>query len=173
MSARHSCEELASLIINSPKFSECSGSSSPNKHHYGTGGLIQHTTEVVNLCEQVSSELGFNTTFQQELFLAALYHDIGKIYDYHFDIDKWVTTTHKRRIHHISRSAQIWLENSNKFKDQFPRIKEVQDSILHAILAHHGSKEAGSPITPDTKLAWILHLCDGLSARCNDTEDLR
>jgi 3'-5' exoribonuclease len=51
--------------------------------------------------------------------------------------------------------------------------KETQqtiDNVLHAILAHHGSREWGSPVVPLTKLAWMLHLCDGISARMDDAE---
>jgi 23S rRNA maturation-related 3'-5' exoribonuclease YhaM len=48
------------------------------------------------------------------------------------------------------------------------RYKDMHDNVLHAIIAHHAWREWGSPCTPDTRLAWLLHLCDSLSARLND-----
>lgn len=169
--AKYFCSSFVSLVMNYPKFLECSGSSSPNKHHYGTGGLVEHTAEVITLCDTVAEKLGYNSDFKQELFLAALYHDIGKVYDYEYTSDGWIATSHKYKIHHISKSAQIWIEHSNTLN--FWWVRDIRDRVLHAILAHHGRKEAGSPVTPLTKLAWMLHLCDGLSARCNDTVEIK
>jgi 23S rRNA maturation-related 3'-5' exoribonuclease YhaM len=44
------------------------------------------------------------------------------------------------------------------------------DEVTHAILSHHGQREWGSPVRPATKLAWILHTCDMMSARVNDCD---
>ena len=36
--------------------------------------------------------------------------------------------------------------------------------------AHHGIRAWGSPVSPNTQLAWLLHLSDNLSARLNDCD---
>jgi 23S rRNA maturation-related 3'-5' exoribonuclease YhaM len=80
---------------------------------------------------------------------------------------KWKGTEHKRTIHHISRSAITW--NRACAFHEFDYGKYA-DSVTHNILSHHGQREWGSPVMPKTKAAWLLHLCDGISARMNDAD---
>ena len=53
----------------------------------------------------------------------------------------------------------------NKIKFNFT---DEHDEVLHAILSHHGRREYGSPVSPSTRIAWLLHLCDSISARMFD-----
>ena len=39
------------------------------------------------------------------------------------------------------------------------------ENLLHAVIAHHGRKEWGSPQEPKTKEAWTVNLIDMLSSR--------
>jgi 3'-5' exoribonuclease len=162
-------ESLSETVLADPRFLVWSGSSKPNQHHYGKGGLAQHTWEVAHLCLQnnkMFTKLEKGVT-DQRAFLAALYHDAGKMWDYSpLDLDHkdWQGNEHKRRIHHISRSALVWHDAAEKGGVA----AEMHDDILHAILSHHGAREWGSPVSPATRLAWLLHLCDGLSARMDD-----
>ncbi|UCH72515.1 MAG: HD domain-containing protein [Thermoplasmatales archaeon] len=164
-------------ILEDPRFVVWSGSSKPYQHHYGKGGLVQHTSEVADLCRAVRlyyfmRDLEIDP---KELFLSAFFHDVGKMYDYEPqtlidhpycpDYHHWRSTQHKRMIHHISRSALIWSENAKKDKTIY---KEYHDKVLHAILAHHNCSEAGSPVAPKSRVAWLVTLCDNLSARMRD-----
>ena len=156
---------LANQILLDARFPRWSGSAKPEHHHYGDGGLVRHTWEVVNLCFVNKDALNITAIDDEELFLAALYHDVGKFHDYTKIDGVWQGTEHKRLIHHISRSAITW---SNTFQ-QLPNInRDIHDPVLHAILAHHGHREWGSPVAPKTQVAWLLHLCDGISARMDD-----
>lgn len=175
---------LANKVLERNDFRIWSGSSKPEQHHYGNCGLLIHTQEVVHLC--LLNEQAMNLGLDRQLvYLAALYHDIGKVWDYtpnmpHGQIDSfetlselgdsacynWSSTDHKYKIHHITRSALFFNENVHiDPKDE--------DEITHAILAHHGLREWGSPVTPKTKLAWLLHLCDNMSARMYDCGGLK
>jgi len=162
---------ISSEVLENPKFSIWSGSSKPYLHHYGRGQLAQHTMEVIDLCFQNNIYLG-KPIDERKLFLAALFHDVGKMWDYQpvkvDNYDEWEGTKHKRQVHHISRSALVWNEIIVKYTDTI----DEPDDVLHAILAHHGCREWGSPVIPNTKLAWMLHLCDGISARMNDADKL-
>jgi len=165
---------ISDIILKDPRFVIWSGSSKPSQHHYGTGGLAVHTFEVVELCKINNRHLSYPLK-DRDIFLAALFHDVGKMWDYEpvsgwpspvQSDTAWRGTIHKRRIHHISRSALVWskaVESSNS-------CREIEDEITHAILSHHGRREWGSPVAPHTPLAWLLHLCDGISARMNDCE---
>ncbi len=165
---------LRDLCGKYPQFETWSASSEPFKHHYGEGGLIQHTAEVIELCFSTRHTLNLeNVIDKEELFYAALFHDVGKIYDYEFEpVDNiWIKTEHARKIHHIFRSALIWNELISEYEH-----KEIKDkygnSVTHAILAHHGCREYGSPVSPKSRTAWLLHLCDAISARMNDADTL-
>ena len=162
-------ENYIKAVIDDSRFWIWSGSSKPIQHHYGKGGLATHTWEVIQLSQMVAEKYKLTLDERQQLFLAALYHDIGKICDYEpvrnefneFDYNEWQKTEHCRLIHHIPRSTLIFNENCNPWY-------KYKDEVIHCILSHHGQKEWGSPVQPRTKIAWILHLCDGLSARVDD-----
>lgn len=168
--------QVSDYLLGDNRFPYWSGSSIKGQHHYGKGGLIVHTLEVVRLCFASIHCLREYEVDTTELFLAALFHDAGKLYDYEPvvrgypdapEYSEWVSTPHKRYIHHISRSALMWSEASKIV----PSIQsKYHDSVLHAILAHHTSREAGSPVAPKSRVAWLITLCDNMSARMNDAD---
>ena len=163
-------ENLVLNVINNPKFSTWSGSSKPHQHHYGKEGLINHTLEVIELCManyELMKTIHDDMQNPELYFLAALYHDVGKIWDYeptNEQMTEWTSAKHKRNIHHISRSCIEW----NLIAQKENLDQEFTDAVSHAILAHHGLREWGSPVAPNSRVAWMLHLCDGISARMYD-----
>lgn len=161
---------LCSVILGDIRFPIWSGASKEHQHNYGRGGLAVHTAEVVTLCLNNNAFFG-NPVDQRKVFLAALFHDCGKMWDYAPSADgvNWISTKHKRHIHHISRSALVFKEATLKYPVA-GMTEEVVDEILHAILSHHGLREWGSPVAPNSKLAWLLHLCDNIAARLTDCE---
>ena len=162
-------------VLTNEKFKICSGSGEREHHHYGDDGLAIHTAEVIQLMLSANTTLHCSVC-EEEIFIAGLFHDLGKVWDYekiqvavpglHGPVFKWEwqKTIHARRVHHISRSAIEWSLCASKYG--LP--KEMTENVLHAILSHHGSREHGSPVAPHTKLSWLLHLCDNLSARMDD-----
>lgn len=164
--------DIASIVLDDPRFPVWSGSSQHYQHHYGTGGLAQHTWEVTDLSlanRLTLDDFGYPVPTERATFLAGLYHDIGKLDDYtEIAPGNWTGTPHKRLIHHISRSAIIW----SRAVDRFPGYRDIEDEVLHAILSHHGTRQWGSPVAPKTRLAWLLHFSDCMSARYNDADTL-
>lgn len=177
LTVKYNVVDLAKVIFDDYRFFIWSGSSKPYTHHYGPGKLALHTLEVVELCLSTNDQMDRwgKKVDEQSLFLAALFHDVGKMWDYEpvsigwngkeglTDYKDWQSTRHKRQIYHLPRSAIVW---SHAMKDH--GYSDPEDQILHAILAHHGQKDYGSPVTPQTRMAWILHLCDSISARLDD-----
>lgn len=153
--------DACKFVLEDDRFAEWSGSGSPENHHYGDGGLLQHTAEVVRLCEMTLKTLPCKAN-PRVLFTAAIWHDYGKIWDYQKNGDVWSkSNNHARTIHHISRSVM-------EYHIAWGSDTEFDNAIVHCILSHHGRREWGSPVEPLSEEAWILHLCDNLSARVND-----
>lgn len=177
--------KVASELLNDSRFDIWSGSSKPEQHHYGKHGLTTHTHEVMALAFGARQNLQLENNIDAiELYFSVLFHDSGKMYDYSplyrdisdprsdkdkfvTDYGEWTPTRHRRTIHHISRSALIWHDASTIVPELHDK---YHDAVLHNILAHHGRREWGSPVMPLTKTAWLLHLCDSISARMNDCD---
>lgn len=174
---------VAEVLLYNPNFGECWGGLA-GQHHAFNGGLALHTKEVTDIAFSSSKVLKLDID-KIELFLACLYHDAGKTFDYVknpsygvtcYSLEngcalepepQYIASPHKRLIHHISRSAIMWSHAISNY----PVLEhKYHDTVLHAILAHHGHREWGSPVAPKTKTAWLLHLSDGISARMNDAD---
>lgn len=181
LSEYYKCWYLTQYVLGHHRFPLWSAASKPGTHHYGKGGLAQHTLEVAELCLMnnvyfAKDGRGVDTV---QLFVAAVFHDFGKIDDYEpvgretsdgdfvHDHENWKATDHKYKIHHVNKSAMAFNEVCN-IQMVNP---EWRDEVVHAILAHHGRPEWGSPVEPQSRLAWILHLSDHMSARMFDCEN--
>lgn len=198
MAGRYNAEvhDIANFLLEDSRFPLWSGSSKPNQHHYGYGGLVKHTYEVVTLCKRVHDLIGMDdgTIYGIEqgilngadkidetvLFLGALFHDAGKMSAYEpcpndpthptthpNNYRLWNTTDYARLIYHIPGSAVAWTEACG-----FAEVKNhvLHDKVLHVILSHHAQRQYGSPVAPKTREAWLVHFCDGISARMNDAD---
>lgn len=158
------------FVTNYPFFDYWSGSHREDLHHYGDQQLTRHVLEVFELGLDARRTLKVTDFDLTAWFFASVFHDSGKLFDYRpIGHGAWEPLKHRRLIHHLPRSAIIWHDAVVKYPDLN---LEYHDDVLHAILAHHGSREAGSPVAPKTRLAWMLHLCDGLSARMDDADTL-
>lgn len=161
---------FSDIILNSEKFKICSGSSIESHHHYGDGKLALHTLQVIELSLMNWDYFNPNDSLinKSKVFLSALFHDYGKLWDYQKVEGKWIPTSHKYKVHHIARSAieferifqLLSIENSS-FNH---KLLSHKDEIVHAILSHHHLREWRSPVSPQTQLAWVIHLSDSMSA---------
>lgn len=159
-----SFDNLASAIYSQKEFQVCTGSRQQGHHHFGDGGLQKHTLEVLEIA--INNARWFNEKERwprvdmRDVFFACLFHDYGKIWDYQKIDGDWAATEHKKRYHHVFRSALEW--NSLATQHGYPLTN--REEVMHAILAHHNLPEWGSPVRPRTPLALIVHNADYLSA---------
>jgi 3'-5' exoribonuclease len=129
------------------------------EYHRLDGGLIVHTAEVLK------HAIGMARTCHADiaiLVVAAIFHDCMKVRDYQKDEDgQWKDAYYKNIIRHLCGSHAEFVAKCQIWNLSGPHV----DHIEHCILAHHGRKEWGSPVDPQTKEAMILHFADMLS--CN------
>ncbi len=140
------------------------GSGAQKQHHAYPGGLVVHTAEVLRGCLTMAKDYVGRVNVDV-LVCAAIFHDCMKIRDYEAcesteeNPNGFRNTDYKYRIHHIAGSYHEWMRvASGKLPQDFV------DAVGHCILAHHGRREWGSPVTPQTLEAMILNCADGLSA---------
>ncbi len=128
-------------------------------HHACVGGLIEHTLAVARLCEAFASQ--YPAADRDLLLAAALLHDAGKVYEYAVG-QTFEHTIEGRLLGHIVMIA-------TRVSEVIRRRNDVPDDLrvrlLHAVVAHHGRLEYGSPIVPSTIEAALLHQADVTDAQ--------
>lgn len=134
------------------------GPAAKNLHHNKVGGLLEHTISVVRLCAFLAEQ--YAEIDRDILLSAAMLHDIGKIVE--LSSETFDYTDHGRLIGHLFIGAQLIDHEASLIElgDD-----DMRTELLHAILAHHGSPEWGSPIVPMTLEAIVLHSADNLDAK--------
>jgi len=126
-------------------------------HHACVGGLIEHTLAVAQL---VLASCDLYAQLDRDLVLTvALLHDLGKIHTY--DPVTFGKTDRGAMWEHVYMSA--WqVDRHIEALPGFP--SELRLRVVHAILAHQGRLEYGSPVLPMTLEAIVLHNADRLDA---------
>ncbi|MEA3459118.1 MAG: HD domain-containing protein, partial [Chloroflexota bacterium] len=130
-------------------------------HHAYLGGLLEHVTEVIVLCQAV---LGLFPQIDRDLLLTgAILHDVGKIREfvYQTEIDY---SDEGRLWGHMVIGDRLISERVAQIPD-FP--PELAMRLRHMVLSHHGRHEWGSPRRPKTLEACALHYIDNLDAQVN------
>ncbi|OFX17601.1 MAG: hypothetical protein A2Z18_10275, partial [Armatimonadetes bacterium RBG_16_58_9] len=127
-------------------------------HHACLGGLAEHTINVVRNCIALA---GLYPDADRDLLLAAAaLHDVGKVDEY-----TWSRTIdysdEGRLVGHVAGGAMM-VRQAIQARDGFDELLGL--ALQHAVLAHHGSKEYGSPVEPRSIEALILHAADKLDA---------
>lgn len=132
------------------------------------------------------------------LIAAALWHDVMKVNEYHVQDWTGVKQATLDRIRYLAKRCdinnfEVWIKDSFQVKMfghhehiiagamEFAKWAahycgvsntDTIDAVTHCILAHHGRKEWGSPVEPQTIEALILHQSDMLSARYGATKEV-
>lgn len=136
----------------------CDAPAAKKLHHNVLGGLVEHTLTVTKICNFLASI--YPSLNRDILITASLLHDIGKIVE--LEPNSFEYSDAGRLLGHLFIGAEKILEHSAKLDEEN---QELKLELLHAILAHHGSQEWGSPIVPMTIEAMALHYADNLDAK--------
>ena len=136
-------------------------------HHAQRGGLAEHILSVMRLGQRVADHYPM---LDRDLVTAgALLHDIGKVQELAWDGGNTRYTDEGRLVGHIVMTAQAIREKAARIPG-FPPLLEAH--ITHAVLAHHGQLEYGSPKLPMTLEAYVVHAIDSLDSRIDSWLDL-
>ncbi len=129
-----------------------------NIHHAYRGGLLEHSLSVAKLAMTIAKQ--YPELDRQVLLVAAIFHDLGKIWEYSYGLVTDYTDA-GRLLGHMHLALEFLapiLEQCNVESDYIQHFK-------HLILSHHGTYEFGSPRLPQTPEAMILHYADNIDAK--------
>lgn len=127
-------------------------------HHAYRGGLLEHVLKVAEVGTSLARQYGAD----RNLVLAgALLHDIGKLEELEYECVPQYSTA-GNLLGHVTLGARL-VNRLAEGIEGFPDGLRIQ--IEHLVLAHHGSKEFGSPVEPMTVEAFILAAVDDLDAK--------
>ena len=123
-------------------------------HHGFVGGLLEHTLNVVRLCNcfcQTYPDLN-----RDLLLTAAAFHDVGKMRELSpFPENDY--TDEGQLLGHVYMGTEFVTDATRKIEG-FP--KALAKELCHCFLAHHGELEFGYPKKPATLEALALHYAD-------------
>jgi len=120
-------------------------------------GLLEHSLSVAQGVSALASTFG--GIDRDVAVTGALLHDIGKVEAYE------------------QSGGAIDLSDAGKLQGEIPlgyyRVRreieqiecfppEAAEAVLHIVLSHHGKLEHGSPVTPCTREATLVHMIDNL-----------
>lgn len=154
-------QQLADSFFGNNEFCEkfIQAPAATKVHHAYIGGLLEHTLNVTRACAAMA-EL-YPEASRDVLLIAAALHDAGKIEEF-----EWTNTIKYsdlgHAIGHIVTGAMMVKEAASKIEGFDPTLSLA---LQHAILSHHGLKEYGSPVLPESIEAMILHSADDLDAK--------
>jgi len=124
-------------------------------HHACIGGLLEHSLSVARL---VGTATDLYPEMDGDLAISvALLHDIGKMGSY--EATSFEITEEGALWGHVYAGSELVQRKIDGLAGFDP---ELRRRIVHAILAHHGRLEAGSPVVPMTLEAMVVHHADHL-----------
>jgi 3'-5' exoribonuclease len=139
-------------------------------HHPYTGGLVEHVWSMTRTACWVAEHYAryydrLDPPLNKGVVVAAtVLHDIGKLRELEYHPVESKYTKEGRLIGHILMGRDMVRQAAGAI-DGFP--EETLLILEHAILAHHGRKEFGSPVEPMTLEALLVSFVDDLDAKMN------
>ena len=134
-------------------------SAAKSVHHGFVGGLLEHTLNVMKLCEYYANQYSFLN--RDLLYTAAAFHDVGKMRELSaFPENDY--TDDGQLLGHIVMGVELVGASIRRIPG-FP--KKLSSELKHCILAHHGELEYGSPKKPALAEALALNFADNTDAK--------
>lgn len=158
------CKALNDYFFNNHTFVERfkRGIGGLNQHHNYIGGLAEHTLNVMYMAKAIAYR--YDCRYKDIAILSAKLHDIGKIEEYNVDGPFSVSMRGEMEGHiviGITMMEEAFKAGGDIYSEDF------KNRVKGCIVQHHGKVEFGSPKTPNTEEAFIVHYADFVDATFN------
>jgi 3'-5' exoribonuclease len=161
-----SLHNLADCFLIDDEFMDkfCSVPAGVKLHHAYYGGLLEHTTQMMETAVQIA--ILYPQLNRDLLLMGAFLHDIGKTAELAFGNDMRYTDS-GQLLGHSVLGVEILrdkiLESEKLSGEQFnPQIAML---LKHLLISHHGEYENQSPKLPMTPEAQTLHFIDSIDSK--------
>ncbi len=131
-------------------------------HHAYAGGLLDHILSCVRLAGRLADH--YPMADRDLLIAGAFLHDLGKIDELSYGKGGTSYTDEGKLVGHLVMTA-TWIRERARVLSGFP--KDLENHLIHIVLAHHGRLEYGSPKLPMTIEAFLVHELDEIDSRMN------
>jgi 3'-5' exoribonuclease len=121
-------------------------------------GLLEHCLTVAQGVHGMAAG-PFSDVDHDMAVTGALLHDIGKVQAYRMSNGAIELTDAGKLLGEIPLGYYLVRREIERI-DGFPA--DDAQAVLHIVLAHHGKLEHGSPVTPCTREATLVHMIDNL-----------
>lgn len=146
-------------------------------HHARRGGLLSHTVSMLKVAQAVAP--CYEDVVPDLLFSGVICHDLGKIVE-NDTVEGFVPqqSVSGELLGHINIAIEIlnraWKDVASTQPDVFSGSESdlIRQHLLHLVASHHGTKEWGSPVTPKTPEALLLHAIDNMDAKMEMIADV-
>lgn len=142
----------------------CTWPAAQSHHGAVRRGLLAHSVRVAHIAVQLGDAYGAGwLPHDKDLVIAAaLLHDVGKLYTLP-SIAGGSLPEEARQFDHVTLGTLIVRMAAEQAE---PKLSPTRlNALLHALLAHHGKREWGAPVEPQSVEAWLVHLADLAEAR--------
>lgn len=142
----------------------CSAPAGVKLHHAYKGGLLEHTTQMMELAVQIA--LLYPQLNRDLLLMGAFLHDIGKITELVFDHDMRYSDT-GQMLGHPLIGVEILKEKIKETEKLSGEIfnPKIEMLLKHLLISHHGEYENQSAKLPMTLEAQTLHFIDSIDSK--------
>ncbi len=128
-------------------------------HHARIGGLAEHSLGALRIAQAVAD---IHPWLDRDVLTAGcLLHDVGKVKEYAIG-HAFEVTLEGRLVGHIAAGVSMVEGWSSKVRGFSERLLM---ELTHIVISHHGQLEHGSPKTPATPEALVVHFADDLDAK--------
>ena len=155
---------LATLLVaffEDEEFARGFKSTPAAMHHHQNyiGGLLEHTLNVVKMCDRISE---LHKKLDRDLLISgAILHDIGKMRE--LEVTTSIDVTREGMLlGHVTMGKEM-VEEKICDIDGFP--DKLRMKLEHMILSHHGKLEYGSPRLPQFPEALAIYYADEMDAK--------
>lgn len=131
-------------------------------HHAFPGGLLNHTHQMLHMLAGIYPCLPYPVKVER-CILAILFHDYGKVYEYNTQGEPQPDMYLMGHIYISAHKLHNVLEQRGIDNEEIKR-------TIHCVLAHHGTREFGSPVVPCLPEAALVNYLDNISAKTDAME---
>ncbi len=142
------------------RFYECPAAI--RRHHEYTGGLCEHTLEVVKIALAIMETMPRTKINRDMVIAGCVLHDIGKIYCFDKNGPAYVPNDTYNLVEHLT----MGIMHIEEYKSLLTDSQLLQ--IRHIIQSHHGIYGDVVPLTAE---AWLVNEADGASSRIRSIVD--